>query len=312
MVVSRRDKRLVEQIKEYAPLIYDVVMTEDRRCKFSAISADGIVRKKVGMLLPEWWGSDKYISAIIKGQRKNEYKKKTEKFLGDLDTIPYQDLSKEDLRNILVEIKHCKERSQSVAYLKTFEEKVSLLMTLGSQYTLNSPNDEKILYEFIRYLTVLGGDNWSSNWESLFPSNDEKITLLKGVVLQEKIDEKNKANVFNSVSVTILVFRKIIDLGLDSPELFDWVLKNKSSNPYTPLGSPLPTHIIDHVGYMDFMNSEKKSYEKKHLRHIEIEKEHTLNREKKRNEKLRKKNLHDKRMAEQKRRNTQLYGDPEN
>lgn len=97
-------ENIIRKIKEYVPLIYDVVMTEDMGYEFSAISADGIVYPNIGMLLstktkgqmPDWWGSNEHIE--------NEYKKKTEEFLGGLDIIPYKDLSTENLMNILDEI----------------------------------------------------------------------------------------------------------------------------------------------------------------------------------------------------------------
>ena len=92
---------VIRRLKENAPLIYDVTVTEDMGCEFSAISADGIVCQQIGMLLstetggnmPEFW--DPKVTDDL------EYNGKVEDFLSEnLEIVPYENMALGDLENI--------------------------------------------------------------------------------------------------------------------------------------------------------------------------------------------------------------------
>ena len=99
--MNKNKAEIIKKIKSFAPLIYDVTLTEDMGYEFSAISLAGAIFSEVVMLLhtetrghmPNWWNSDEY--------NKKEYNKKTEDFLENLHVIPYDDLSVEELEDLL-------------------------------------------------------------------------------------------------------------------------------------------------------------------------------------------------------------------
>ena len=97
-----RKKEIIQNLKSQAPLIYDVVMTYDMGYEFSAITNEGVIFPMPGMLIdcstkghmPKWF------SGTIK---KTDFKK-AEKFFNNLNVTPYEELSIEDLKNILSEV----------------------------------------------------------------------------------------------------------------------------------------------------------------------------------------------------------------
>ena len=159
-------------------------------------------------------------------------------------------------------------------------------MTLGSEYALGGLEEEQYLYGFDQYLQVrLGPNFWTEKWEKIFPTDKEKITLLKGVILLERIYETNRTGLLRgSATVTTLVFKQIEEKKLLNPTLFDWVMRNRSSNEYTPFGGMKYSHIKNYTEYLAFIESEKLRL----VRTQETEKIHSLNRERKRREKLKK------------------------
>ncbi len=168
-----------------------------------------------------------------------------------------------------------------------FKKKLSLLMTLGSEYSLPSLEKEQYLYRFDQDLQIrLGHNFWTEKWENEFPTDREKIILLKGVILLEKIYEKNGARglMRGSATVTTLVFKQVEEKKLLNPRLFAWILLNRSSNLYTPFGGMKYSHIKNYAEYLAFIESEKS----RESRTRETERIHSLNRERKEVEKLKK------------------------
>lgn len=182
--------------------------------------------------------------------------------------------------------------------MTSFYHKLNMLMVLGSQYTLSSREEEETLYGFEEELVGrLGGDIWNKKWQSIFQSNHEKTTLLKGLVLLEKIYETNNREEYFrwSVATTILVFREIEKEWNNgvilNPELLNWILDNKSSNPYTPFGEQKFQHLKSYSEYLKFIEAEesraglarlqeKEEQQKKLNRVAEKKAAHRLNREK--------------------------------
>ena len=126
--------------------------------------------------------------------------------------------------------------------MKTIDlrKKFNLILTLGetgclseqeTSLMLESNGDGRNLFLFSQI-----GPNIGEIWDRAFPSDDEKILSFKGIVLLEKIDEENGGVSTGSTTVTAYICRRIIELGLDSDELMDFVLSNKSTNPWTPFG----------------------------------------------------------------------------
>ena len=157
-----------------------------------------------------------------------------------------------------------------------FEKKLSLLMTLGAEYSLDINKIEKYLYRFDEDLQNRLGNGWGKDWESKFPTDNEKITLLKGLILLER-----RYDHLGSVTTTALVFRELEEKKLLTPRLIDWVLLNRSSNPYTPFGKMKYSDIKNGVEYLALRVSEKSHK-------METERIHSLNREHKKMEKLKK------------------------
>ena len=118
-------------------------------------------------------------------------------------------------------------------------KRVELIKKLGKNLKLGN---EELEYIIDFELEVCGGtlsglgEEWNEHWEEYFPSNDDKIHLLKGLILIQI--KRGEIGGYNSVTPTGLIFDKIFDLGLDNQELYDWILKNKSFNfPWTPFRS---------------------------------------------------------------------------
>ena len=62
---------------------------------------------------------------------------------------------------------------------RSFSRQLYLLMQLGTQHSLDSHSDEEILYGFDQILQKrLGFNVWNDKWESIFPSDEEKINYI--------------------------------------------------------------------------------------------------------------------------------------
>ena len=123
--------------------------------------------------------------------------------------------------------------------------RVELINELGQNLILD---DEKLEIIINLELELCGGypsglgEIWNEHWEKYFPSNDDKIHLLKGLILIQI--KRGEIGGYNSVTPTALIFDKIFDLGLDNQELYDWILNNKSFNfPWTPFRSIHATEV---------------------------------------------------------------------
>ena len=124
-------------------------------------------------------------------------------------------------------------------------KRVELIKKLGKNLKLENKELEYIIDFELEVCggTLLGlGEEWNENWEKYFPSNDDKIHLLKGLILIQV--KRGEIGGYNSVTPTALIFDKIFDLGLDNQELYDWILNNKSFNfPWTPFRSIHATEV---------------------------------------------------------------------
>jgi len=139
--------------------------------------------------------------------------------------------------------------------VKTFNKKKSVLLEWGFCGTISREN-ELLLHEFDRTLQYEFDEcEWNTSWEKYFPTNEEKISLLKGLILLEKFLPGYKS----SVAANILVFREIQRLGLDTPQLLDWIFKNRSDNDYTPFGWTGYSHFKNYEDYAkEYPNHSRK------------------------------------------------------
>lgn len=124
-------------------------------------------------------------------------------------------------------------------------KRTELIKKLGKNLKLKN---EELEYIIDFELEVCGGtlsglgEEWNEHWEEYFPSDDDKIHLLKGLILIQI--KRGEIGGYNSVTPTALIFDKIFDLGLDNQELYDWILNNKSFNfPWTPFRSIHATEV---------------------------------------------------------------------
>ena len=177
-----------------------------------------------------------------------------------------------------------------------FSEKISLLTELGKSNSIQD-KDKKKIYDVDRHLVSSFGAWWNKDWEKTFKTDDQKIFLLKGLILLEKINGGG-----GSASLNIMVFAKVHDLGLDSPELVNWVLSNKSRNPYTPFGGLKFSHLKTHTEYLEFSDSERRRIVRRDIRLKVLEKTHEENRKKR---KIHKSFQHHKKLEDRKKRNNQ-------
>ena len=74
-----------------------------------------------------------------------------------------------------------------------FSEKISLLTELGKSNSIQD-KDKKKIYDVDRHLVSSFGAWWNKDWEKTFKTDDQKIFLLKGLILLEKIDSVKFAN----------------------------------------------------------------------------------------------------------------------
>lgn len=138
---------------------------------------------------------------------------------------------------------------------ETFNLKKCILLEWGNKETISHENE--LLLN--RFDTILQDEFdecvWNDLWEKHFPTNEEKISLLKGLILFEKFLPSSKS----SVAANILVFREIQRLGLDTPQLLDWIFKNRSDNDYTPFGWSGYSHFKNYEDYAkEYPNHSKK------------------------------------------------------
>ena len=108
------------------------------------------------------------------------------------------------------------------------------------------------------------------------------------MVLLEKTDEDHGGKSTGSTTVTAYIFHKINDLGLDTPDLMDFVLANKSSNPYTPFGSLTYSECRNYEHYKEILERENRR-RKEHFKREKnsIERKKTLKSKKSNNHKRR-------------------------
>ena len=130
---------------------------------------------------------------------------------------------------------------------------------------------------------------WNEKWESAFPTKEEKIALLKGLVQLEKfyylkgIEETGLIgdNSFprGSTAASILVFKQIVWKRMDSPELINWKIQNSTPATYMVLDRSKYNHVRDYDHLLEVLETER-------VNRIETEKEHALNRENKKKRKF--------------------------
>lgn len=136
----------------------------------------------------------------------------------------------------------------------SFNDKLALLMKLGTELQLSDMDDERVLDGFDMTMVRAMGAPWNEKWDNAFPQNTQIITLLRALVLLDNICETHRG----SVPTTAFVFEKIVELELNTPELIDQVLRNKSKrHPYTPFGERKYRHLTSFKEYQDFLASEK-------------------------------------------------------
>ena len=105
--MAKDRKSIIETLKFNAPMIFDITMTMDMGYEFSAITEDGVIYPTVGMLLyteekgdiPDWWDDNEL--------DEDQLRKKKNGFLKQLDIIPWEEVSTEDLETILAEVEEC-------------------------------------------------------------------------------------------------------------------------------------------------------------------------------------------------------------
>ena len=158
-----------------------------------------------------------------------------------------------------------------------FKKKLSLLMILGSEYSLASLEDEKYLYNFDNDLRERFGVHWNEKWESEFSTDKEKILLLKGIILLEKICEKKGRNFKRFNNDYTNNFQEVERRNLLNSRLFDWIIRNRCSNVYTPFGGVKYSHIENYTQYLEFIDNKTKR-----------ERTHNLDKERKKKKMLKK------------------------
>ena len=100
---------IVEKLKTYAPMIYDLTLSE-MGYEFNAICKEGAIFSDVGMLLStdtegdmpfDDWDQDEH--------SEQECNKNLERFLNSIAlTVPWEDISLKELEHLLEEIEHYK------------------------------------------------------------------------------------------------------------------------------------------------------------------------------------------------------------
>lgn len=153
-------------------------------------------------------------------------------------------------------------------------------MGLGTNLKLSEDATPTILDEFDQELIdFMGSDSWNDNWEQTFPTGDDVLTLLKGLVLLEKYYKTHRG----SASATAAIYRKVSELKLESPELIDWILRNKSMHhAYTPFGAVKFGHLRSYEEYKKFLEVLRA----RELGNDPIDKMHERNRKLKKQEKV--------------------------
>ena len=140
----------------------------------------------------------------------------------------------------------------------SLKQKFSLLLELGR--TGHLPEQEtQLMLERDRhgrnfFLFSQIGPKIHQLWERAFPTNEEKVLSFKGIVLLERIDEEQGGASTGSTTVTAYICRRIIELSLDSDDLMDFILSNKSTNPYTPFGSVSFSHVKSYDEFKKLQN----------------------------------------------------------
>ena len=142
-----------------------------------------------------------------------------------------------------------------------FEYKTRLLLQLGEHHSRPNADLNVLLIKEPqgrnKFLFSELGPSFRVKWDKTFPTNDSKILSFKGAVLLETLDELNGGISTGSTTVTAYICQRIIALGLDTDELMNFVLSNKSSNPYTPFGQRAASNFTDYQQFKDFEKNEK-------------------------------------------------------
>ena len=84
--------------------------------------------------------------------------------------------------------------------------------------------------------------------ENLFENDKDKIILLKGLVMMDKL---NISGCGGSTTQVPRLFWPLYRAGLIDSELFDWILHNKK-NSYSPFGHWHPWWVINHSQYLKY------------------------------------------------------------
>ena len=140
---------------------------------------------------------------------------------------------------------------------KNLRLKFKLLLKLGEGGALTKEEEDLLLQRerHGRNLLIFSELN-VRRWERYFVSDDEKTNSFKGIVLLEKIDEEDGGVGTGSTTITAQICRRIIALNLDSTDLMDFVLANRSSNPYTPFGRLAVAHVKSYAEFREFEREE--------------------------------------------------------
>ena len=163
-----------------------------------------------------------------------------------------------------------------------FLNQVSILLEFGKTGILPSNEQLESIRGFdLELMTKLSPyyKPWDKNWEELFSNDEIKIHLLKGLILFEKINSYGFGKVYGSVATNIIVFNEIRRLNLDTPELLDWIFKNRSTNSYTPFGFRKYGDFKSYQEYKEYLDAivvrdYEKEQEDKKLRLMNIQKAH--------------------------------------
>ncbi len=167
-------------------------------------------------------------------------------------------------------------------YEPSFLKKISILLEFGKTGILPSNEQLESIKDFDYNLIMKlceDYNSWSKNCEELFPNDEIKIHLLKGLILFEKINSYGFGRTYGSVAPNITVFNEIRRLNLDTPELLDWIFKNRSTNSYTPFGFGKYGGFKSYQEYKEYLDAivvrdYEKEQEDKKLRLMNIQKAH--------------------------------------
>jgi len=139
-------------------------------------------------------------------------------------------------------------------------------------------NNLKLLLRLVidgNVLTALEGKTltrWSQrimrDWIDLCPTDEDKITFWKSIILLEKFMEDIGEGASGSGNMSHIVYNTIEKLGLDSEYLINWVLRNKSTNKYTPFGNCALSAVQNYDGYLQYFQEEKQQKAQK-MRDVE-------------------------------------------